>query len=99
VLAGEAGGAVTDMVHVPARPRDLAGENPLLAIATLAKVLADAALAGTLGFAPGRHRVHLRAVREVDAGVARTIDLGKGIALGVLLTPGQGAQAQGADLE
>src|SRR5690606_19093299 len=99
VLTGEAGGAVADMVHGPARPGDLGGEDPPRALATLAKQLADDALAGTLGFAPGRYRVHLRAVDEVDAGVARTIDLGKGIALGVLLTPGHGAQAQGADLE
>src|SRR5690606_27727304 len=49
VLAGEAGGAVTDVLHVAVRAGDLAGQHPLVAIATLAKVLADDALTGTLG--------------------------------------------------
>src|SRR5690606_35965069 len=81
VLAGEPGGAVTDVLHVAVRAGDLAGQHPLDAIATLAKVLADDALTGTLGFRPRRYRVHLRAVDEVAARVARTVDLGKGFAL------------------
>src|SRR5690606_14190442 len=70
-----------------------------VAIAMLAKVLADDALTDTLGFRPRRYRVHLRAVDDVDAGVARTVDLGKDFALGVLFTPGPGTQTHDADLE
>src|SRR5690606_35021708 len=57
VLAGEAGGDVTDALHVAVRGGGRVGQHPLVTIATLAKVLADDALASPLAFAPGRYRV------------------------------------------
>src|SRR5690606_32950819 len=95
----KAGEAAADMVHVAAGAGDLAGQYPVVALAPLAQVVADDGLGGAVGLAAGWHWVHLGTINEVDAGVPRSVDLGKGIALGILLAPGHGAQTQVADFQ
>src|SRR5690606_22834517 len=96
MVAIEAGLAAADMLHVAARAGNLAGQHPVVTLASFAQVLADDGFSRAISLAARRYRIHLGAVDEIDAGVPCPIDLGEGVALGVLFAPGHGAQAQGA---
>jgi hypothetical protein len=91
--------AVADVADAVAGAGDLAGQQPVVAVAAACEPVADDAFGGGVGFRARRHRVHLGGVDEVDAGGLGPLDLGEGLILGVLLAPGHGAQAEGADVE
>ncbi|MOA41622.1 hypothetical protein D3C78_1636010 [compost metagenome] len=91
--------AVADVADAVAGAGDLAGQHPVIAIAIVTQPVADDALGGGVGFGAWRHRVHLGGVDEVDPGGLGPGNLLEGLGLDVLLAPGHGAQAQGADIE
>ncbi|MCY1436774.1 hypothetical protein D9M71_529100 [compost metagenome] len=91
--------AVTDMADAVARACNLAGQDPRVAVAMVTEPVADDALGGRVGLRAGRDRVHLGGVDEVDPGGLGPGNLFVGLGLDVLLAPGHGAQAQGADVE
>jgi len=47
----------------------------------------------------GWDRVHLGGVDEVDPGALGSLDLREGLCLAVLLAPGHGSEADGADIQ
>ncbi|MNI94392.1 hypothetical protein D3C73_1524900 [compost metagenome] len=65
----------------------------------LAEPVADDALGGGIGLGAWRHRIHFGGVDKIDPAGFGQFDLGEGLGLVVLLAPGHGAQAQGADIE
>lgn len=99
VLAIEFQLAVADMADAVAGAGDLAGQNPVSAVAALLEIAADDLLGLAVGFGARRHRVHLGGIYEVDAAGLGSFDLSMAFALAVLLAPGHGAQAQCADIE
>ena len=90
---------VADVVDGVAGAGDLAGQDPVGAIAAAFEVIADVALGGGVGFGLGRHRVHLGGVDEIDPGALGPFDLGEGFSLAVLLAPGHGSEADGAHVQ
>ncbi|MNZ80255.1 hypothetical protein D3C78_988850 [compost metagenome] len=91
--------AVADVADAVARPGDLAGEYPVGAVAALAEPVADDLLGARIGFRARWHWVHLRGIDEVDPGGLGAFDLGEGVCLAVLFTPGHGSQAERADVD
>ncbi|CAH0314002.1 hypothetical protein SRABI70_04823 [Pseudomonas sp. Bi70] len=91
--------AVADMGDAIAGAGDLAGQNPVGAVTVLLEVLADDLLGLAVGLGARRHRVHLGGVDEIDAMGLGALYLCERFASVVLLAPGHGAQAQGADIE
>ncbi|MNP13392.1 hypothetical protein D3C76_1056710 [compost metagenome] len=91
--------AVADMADAVAGAGDLAGEDPVVAIAVLAEPVADDLFGARIGFRAGRYRVHLGGVDEVDAGCPGALDLREGFRLAVLFAPGHGSQAERTHLD
>lgn len=90
---------VANVVDGVAGAGDLARQDPVGTIAATLEVIADVALGGGVGFGLGWHRVHLGGVDEIDAGSLGAFDLGEGLGLAVLLTPGHGSEAQGTHVQ
>ncbi|MCY1174636.1 hypothetical protein D9M73_148450 [compost metagenome] len=99
VLAVVAQVFVADVVDGVAGAGDLAGQDPVGAIAAAFEIIADVAFGGGVGFGLGWHRVHLGGVDEVDPGALGSLNLGEGVCLAVLLAPGHGSEAEGTHVQ
>ena len=82
-----------------APPRHLGGEDHPIARAAEREPIADEALGGALRLALRGNGIDFRGIEEVDAMVERHVHLGMGFGLGVLLSPGHGAKADGGDAQ
>jgi len=91
------GAAVTDPGLAGAG--HLGGEDDLVAGAAGLEPVTDDGLGGAVGLGAGWNGVHFRGVEEVDAALQRVIHLFESFFLGVLVTPGHGAQPDQADLQ
>ncbi|MNG08799.1 hypothetical protein D3C84_921830 [compost metagenome] len=91
--------AIADVADAVAGAGDLAGQDPVGAVAAGLEPVADVALGAGVGFRAWRHGVHFRRVDEIDAGFLGPGDLGEGLILAVLFAPGHRAKAQGADVQ
>lgn len=59
----------------------------------------DEFLGAAVGLAPGRHRIHLGGVDEIDTVIEGVIELRAGFVKRVLLTEGHGAEADFRDFQ
>ncbi|MNJ33806.1 hypothetical protein D3C77_284960 [compost metagenome] len=91
--------AVANVADAVAGAGHLAGQDPVGAVAAGLEPVADDAFGGGVGFRAWRNRVHLGGIDEIDSGGLGALDLREGLGLVILLAPGHGAQAQGADIE
>ncbi|MNS70324.1 hypothetical protein D3C72_1036660 [compost metagenome] len=102
VLAVQEGLAVADVagaLGVAHRAGHLAGQHDVLAALAARQPGADIGFGQPLRFGLGRHGVHLGHVDQVDAARQRVVQLLMGFGLGILLTPGHGAQSNQADIQ
>jgi len=82
-----------------ARPRDLGGDDDLVAQAPRGNPAAEHALGIALSLRPGRDRVVFGRVEQGDTGVMGHVELAQGVVLGRLPAESHDAQAEGADFD
>ena len=91
--------AIADVADAVAGAGNLAGQHPVITVTVGPEPVADDALGSGVGFRAWGHRVHFGRVDEVDPRGLGPGNLAESLFLVVLLAPGHGAQAQGADVE
>jgi len=85
--------------HGVGRAGNLRGQHHLLAAVARAQPVADEGFGAALGLGPGRHRIHLGRIDQVDPALQCVIELLEGFGLGILLAPGHRAQTDQADVD
>jgi hypothetical protein len=90
--------AVANMLHA-AWADHFTGQHPILTITVLLEVLADNAFSLGVGFCTRWHGVHFGGVDKVDPALLGQLNLRERFFLSILLTPGHGAQRDGADVD
>ena len=81
------------------RPGGLGREDHLVALSASGEPAPDDLLGPAIGLGAGRHGIHLRRVPEIDALIEGVVHLAMALGLAVLLAPGHGPEADGADMD
>ena len=84
--------------HATSGTRRLAGDDQVVALATLLQPAADIGFGAALRLGLRRHRIHLGGVDEIDVGGDGTVELFVRFGFGVLLTERHRAETQARNL-